>query len=146
MQSYQDLNVGFPDTAEATRYSEMTPLCITDNICLVVSFLLALFVGLRSPLRLARLEETPDGFLDCTPNRSVSSVAYSLWLRQCEAHTFCFANPGSITYTIPSIVSDVSAMLVATIHLRALRPSGSLLVTTWRPTRGYTDYRCLVKD
>ena len=29
-------------------------------------------------------------------------------------YTFCFAKPGSITYTMPSIVSDVSAMFVET--------------------------------
>jgi len=37
-------------------------------------------------------------------------------------NTFCFENPGSITYTIPSIVIDVSAILVATIHLRPAIP------------------------
>lgn len=30
-------------------------------------------------------------------------------------NTFCLENPGSITYTIPSIVMEVSATLVATI-------------------------------
>lgn len=33
-------------------------------------------------------------------------------------NTFCFENPGSTTYTIPSIVNDVSAIFVATTHLR----------------------------
>lgn len=32
--------------------------------------------------------------------------------------TFCFENPGSITKTTPSIVSDVSAIFVETTHLR----------------------------
>jgi hypothetical protein len=31
-------------------------------------------------------------------------------------YIFCFANPGSITYTIPSIVREVSAIFVATTH------------------------------
>ena len=33
-------------------------------------------------------------------------------------YTFCLAKPGSITYTMPSMVSDVSAMLVDTTILR----------------------------
>ena len=33
-------------------------------------------------------------------------------------YTFCFAKPGSITYTMPSMVSDVSAMLVDTCDSR----------------------------
>jgi hypothetical protein len=37
-------------------------------------------------------------------------------------YTFCFANPGSITYTMPSIVSDVSAMFVETTILRPAGP------------------------
>lgn len=37
----------------------------------------------------------------------------------------CFANPGSTTYTIPSIVNDVSAMLVAITTLRAPGGVGS---------------------
>ena len=32
--------------------------------------------------------------------------------------TFCFENPGSTTKTIPSIVREVSAMLVLTTTLR----------------------------
>jgi len=37
-------------------------------------------------------------------------------------YTFCFANPGSITYTMPSMVRDVSAMLVETTILRPAGP------------------------
>lgn len=33
-------------------------------------------------------------------------------------NTFCFAKPGSITYVIPSIVNDVSAIFVAITILR----------------------------
>jgi hypothetical protein len=33
-------------------------------------------------------------------------------------YTFCLAKPGSTTYTTPSIVSEVSAILVETTHLR----------------------------
>lgn len=39
-------------------------------------------------------------------------------------YTFCFANPGSITYTMPSMVSDVSAMLVLMMIFRPAGPSG----------------------
>lgn len=37
-------------------------------------------------------------------------------------YTFCLAKPGSITYTMPSMVSDVSAMLVDTMILRPFGP------------------------
>ena len=40
--------------------------------------------------------------------------------------TFCLENPGSITNTTPSIVRDVSAMLVDTTHLRPMAPLGLL--------------------
>ena len=40
-------------------------------------------------------------------------------------YTFCFEKPGSTTYTIPSIVSDVSAMLVETTILRPGAPPGA---------------------
>ena len=36
-------------------------------------------------------------------------------------YTFCLAKPGSMTYTMPSMVSDVSAMLVL---ITILRPGG----------------------
>ena len=36
--------------------------------------------------------------------------------------TFCLANPGSMTNTTPSIVSDVSAMLVDTTTFRPMAP------------------------
>ena len=39
-------------------------------------------------------------------------------------YTFCFEKPGSMTYTMPSIVSEVSAMLVDTTTLRPGGPSG----------------------
>ena len=39
-------------------------------------------------------------------------------------YTFCLAKPGSITYTMPSMVSDVSAMLVDTTILRPCGPPG----------------------
>lgn len=39
-------------------------------------------------------------------------------------YTFCLANPGSMTYTMPSMVSDVSAMLVETMILRPAGPPG----------------------
>jgi hypothetical protein len=39
-------------------------------------------------------------------------------------YTFCFAKPGSITYTMPSMVSDVSAMFVDTTILRPSGPPG----------------------
>ena len=39
-------------------------------------------------------------------------------------YTFCLAKPGSITYTIPSMVSEVSAMLVDTTILRPAVPPG----------------------
>jgi hypothetical protein len=49
-------------------------------------------------------------------------------------YTFCFAKPGSMTYTMPSIVSDVSAMLVDTTILRPggppSRPGGAWRVGT----------------
>jgi hypothetical protein len=39
-------------------------------------------------------------------------------------YTFCLAKPGSITYTMPSMVRDVSAMLVEIIIFRpAIPPS-----------------------
>jgi hypothetical protein len=38
--------------------------------------------------------------------------------------TFCLENPGSMTYTMPSMVSDVSAMLVDTTILRPGGPPG----------------------
>lgn len=38
--------------------------------------------------------------------------------------TFCLAKPGSMTYTMPSMVSDVSAMLVDTMILRPAGPPG----------------------
>ena len=41
-------------------------------------------------------------------------------------YTFCLAKPGSITYTMPSIVSEVSAMLVETMILRPGGPPGTL--------------------
>jgi len=34
-------------------------------------------------------------------------------------YSFCFAKPGSTTYLMPSMVNDVSAMLVASTTLRA---------------------------
>lgn len=37
-------------------------------------------------------------------------------------YTFYLLNPGSITYTIPSIVKLVSAMFVATMHFRPAIP------------------------
>ncbi len=37
-------------------------------------------------------------------------------------YTFCLANPGSITYTMPSMVKEVSAMLVDTTILRPAMP------------------------
>lgn len=40
-------------------------------------------------------------------------------------NTFCLQNPGSTTYTMPSIVSDASAMLVAMTHLRDPGGAGS---------------------
>lgn len=40
--------------------------------------------------------------------------------------TFCLAKPGSITYTTPSMVSDVSAIFVDTTHLRPIAPLGLL--------------------
>lgn len=36
--------------------------------------------------------------------------------------TFCFANPGSITKTTPSIVREVSAMFVDTTTFRPIAP------------------------
>jgi len=36
-------------------------------------------------------------------------------------YDFCFENPGSITYTIPSIVRDVSAIFVARITYEPIR-------------------------
>ena len=36
---------------------------------------------------------------------------------------FYLENPGSTTYTIPSIVNDVSAILVATTHFLPGRPN-----------------------
>lgn len=40
-------------------------------------------------------------------------------------YTFCLAKPGSITYTMPSMVSDVSAMFVDTTILRPSGPPGT---------------------
>jgi hypothetical protein len=40
--------------------------------------------------------------------------------------TFCFENPGSTTYTIPSMVREVSAMLVLTTSFRPVTPPGYL--------------------
>lgn len=40
--------------------------------------------------------------------------------------TFCLLNPGSTTYTMPSMVSDVSAMLVLTTTFRPGGPPGYL--------------------
>mmetsp|Transcript_20057 Transcript_20057/g.43894 ORF Transcript_20057/g.43894 Transcript_20057/m.43894 type:complete len:130 (-) Transcript_20057:909-1298(-) len=37
-------------------------------------------------------------------------------------YTFCFENPGSITYTIPSMVREVSAMFVDTTIFRPAGP------------------------
>lgn len=42
--------------------------------------------------------------------------------RNLGLNTFYFANPGSMTYVIPSIVKDVSAMLVAITILRPGTP------------------------
>lgn len=39
-------------------------------------------------------------------------------------YTFCLAKPGSMTYTIPSMVRLVSAMLVDTTILRPAGPPG----------------------
>lgn len=39
-------------------------------------------------------------------------------------YTFCFANPGSITKTTPSMVRDVSAIFVDTTTLRPIAPFG----------------------
>ena len=41
---------------------------------------------------------------------------------------FCFENPGSTTYTIPSIVKEVSAMFVDIMTLRPGLPLGFGLV------------------
>ena len=41
-----------------------------------------------------------------------------------HARTFCLAKPGSTTYTIPSIVREVSAMFVEKIILRPGGPPG----------------------
>lgn len=38
--------------------------------------------------------------------------------------TFCLANPGSMTNTTPSIVSDVSAIFVETTTFRPIAPFG----------------------
>jgi hypothetical protein len=52
-------------------------------------------------------------------------------------YVFYLANPGSTTYTIPSIVSEVSAMLVATTHflpgipLLFLGGAGSNILYYW---------------
>eukprot|EP00958_Prasinococcus_capsulatus_P025993 scaffold4518_cov410-Prasinococcus_capsulatus_cf.AAC.13 len=53
-------------------------------------------------------------------------MSYLPSLRLCERAkpTFCFEKPGSMTYTIPSIVRDVSAMFVDTTILRPAGPSG----------------------
>lgn len=42
------------------------------------------------------------------------------------AYTFCFEKPGSMTYTMPSMVREVSAMLVETTILRPGGPPGTL--------------------
>jgi hypothetical protein len=39
-------------------------------------------------------------------------------------YSFCFARPQSITYLMPGIVSDVSAIFVARMTLRVLGPAG----------------------
>lgn len=41
-------------------------------------------------------------------------LIYKVYDYRTKTCTFCFANPGSITNTTPSIVKDVSAMLVDT--------------------------------
>ena len=43
-------------------------------------------------------------------------------------YTFCLLKPGSITYTMPSIVSDASAMLVAAMTLREPGGAGSKIL------------------
>lgn len=39
-------------------------------------------------------------------------------------YTFCLAKPGSMTYTMPSMVSEVSAMLVETTIFLPGKPPG----------------------
>lgn len=39
-----------------------------------------------------------------------------------QTQTFCLEKPGSMTNTTPSIVRDVSAILVDTTHLRPMAP------------------------
>ena len=46
-----------------------------------------------------------------------------LSMRRRGLYTFCFESPGSTTYTIPSIVSEVSAILVAKIIFLPGMPS-----------------------
>jgi hypothetical protein len=41
-----------------------------------------------------------------------------------DRFTFCFANPGSITNTTPSIVREVSAIFVETTTFRPMAPFG----------------------
>mmetsp|Transcript_15676 Transcript_15676/g.59484 ORF Transcript_15676/g.59484 Transcript_15676/m.59484 type:complete len:308 (-) Transcript_15676:713-1636(-) len=48
---------------------------------------------------------------------------------------FCFTNPASITYLIPSMVSDVSAMLVEKMTLRAPSGVGSKIRACWSAGR-----------
>ena len=57
--------------------------------------------------------------------QKISNKIYLGW-NTIIVQTFCLENPGSITNTTPSIVRDVSAMLVDTTHLRPMAPLGRL--------------------
>ena len=69
---------------------------------------------------------------------------YSVVLNSVGVFTFILQYPASTTYMIPSSVSDVSAMFVATTHFR--RPSGARWkIFAWKHKNGHSvlDYLSL---
>ena len=63
---------------------------------------------------------------------------YSVVLNSVGVFTFILQYPASTTYMIPSSVSDVSAMFVATTHFR--RPSGARWkIFAWKYKNGHSE-------
>jgi len=73
-----------------------------------------------------KLSPTSCEFVFTSPTRQNSFLMSPVCIGH-KAHkpqTFCLANPGSMTKTTPSMVSDVSAIFVETTTLRPIAPLG----------------------
>ena len=99
-----------------------SPLCRAYSTFQAVFFPHVLCVDLRWLARLERPAANPIEREDYIPCLFFHWL-FTYLLEFKKKLTFCLEKPGSITYTIPSMVREVSAIFVATIHFRALFPS-----------------------